>query len=222
MAKTAQLLLDSGRGVYLPKRFAEIIDPAQWRYITAGDIAELKAGPESENYWHSWDIVSGNAETLDGGKLYQDGDLWLVWADEPIEVKKMIIDFQANPHLGAFISGYEECALWSSVDDDDESLVAYELASETQDKFEADCAAFYTAHKELIHCDDAPLSNRHASIGDRQAAMAGHDFWLTRNGHGAGFWDGDWPEDVGETLTRAAKAFGQADLYVGDDGKVYQ
>lgn len=20
----------------------------------------------------------------------------------------------------------------------------------------------------------------------------GHDFWLTRNGHGAGFWDGDW------------------------------
>lgn len=19
-----------------------------------------------------------------------------------------------------------------------------------------------------------------------------HDFWLTRNGHGAGFWDGDW------------------------------
>lgn len=22
--------------------------------------------------------------------------------------------------------------------------------------------------------------------------MAGHDLWLTRNGHGAGFWDGDW------------------------------
>ncbi len=25
---------------------------------------------------------------------------------------------------------------------------------------------------------------------------AGHDFWLTRQGHGAGFWDGDWPDHV--------------------------
>ena len=25
--------------------------------------------------------------------------------------------------------------------------------------------------------------------------MGAHDFWLTRNGHGAGFWDGDWPEE---------------------------
>jgi len=23
--------------------------------------------------------------------------------------------------------------------------------------------------------------------------QAGHDFWLTIAGHGAGFWDGDWP-----------------------------
>lgn len=134
----------------------------------------------------------------------------------------MIIDFQSNPHLGAFMAGYEECALWSSIDDDDEPLVSYELASETQDKFESDCAAFYMANKDLIHCDDAPLADRHACIGDRQAARAGHDFWLTRNGHGAGFWDGDWPGDIGEKLTRAAEAFDQVDLYVGDDGKVYQ
>jgi len=81
MTKQAQLFLDSNRGVYIPQHFAEMIDPAQWRYITAGDIAELKAGPESDDYWHSWDIVLGNAETFDGGKLHQDGDLWLVWAD---------------------------------------------------------------------------------------------------------------------------------------------
>jgi len=134
----------------------------------------------------------------------------------------MIIDFQANPHFVAFMAGYEECALWSSIDDDGESLSAYDVASNTADKFEADCAAFYMANKALIHDDAAPLSNCHASIGDRQAAMAGHDFWLTRNGHGAGFWDGDWPDDIGETLTRAAEAFGPVDLYVGDDGRVHQ
>jgi hypothetical protein len=51
--------------------------------------------------------------------------------------------------------------------------------------------------------------------------MAGHDFWLTRNGHGAGFWDGDLSEDVGNALTEAAKKFGECHLYVGDDGQIY-
>jgi hypothetical protein len=50
--------------------------------------------------------------------------------------------------------------------------------------------------------------------------MTGHDFWLTRNGTGAGFWDGDWFE--GEKLTEAAKAFGNFDLMVDhDDGTIY-
>ena len=51
----------------------------------------------------------------------------------------------------------------------------------------------------------------------------GHDFWLTRNGHGAGFWDR--PEIYGETecntLTEYAKTFGAKDTYVGDDGMIY-
>jgi hypothetical protein len=51
--------------------------------------------------------------------------------------------------------------------------------------------------------------------------MAGHDFWLTRNGHGAGFWDGDWPEPLATVLTDAAHAFGELSPYVGDDGLIY-
>lgn len=50
-------------------------------------------------------------------------------------------------------------------------------------------------------------------------AMAGHDFALTRNGHGAGFWDGDWSE-WGDELTNIAKSFGSADIYL-HHGKVY-
>lgn len=49
---------------------------------------------------------------------------------------------------------------------------------------------------------------------------AGTDFWLTRNGHGAGFWDGDWGDD-GEVLTECAKSFGLSDVYVGDDNQFY-
>lgn len=50
---------------------------------------------------------------------------------------------------------------------------------------------------------------------------AGHDFWLTRNGHGAGFWDGDWPEPAATILSVASRACGEYELYVGDDGKIY-
>jgi hypothetical protein len=50
--------------------------------------------------------------------------------------------------------------------------------------------------------------------------QAGIDYWLTRNGHGAGFWDRDLG-DVGDRLTAAAEADGMVDLYVGDDGRIY-
>lgn len=47
----------------------------------------------------------------------------------------------------------------------------------------------------------------------------GHDFTLTRNGHGAGFWDrGNGAQ--GEWLTEMCKPFGECAAYVGDDGKI--
>lgn len=57
-------------------------------------------------------------------------------------------------------------------------------------------------------------------IGD--AAHSGHDFWLTRNGHGVGFWS--HPETYGDNaddLTDAAHRFGEYDLHVGDDGMIH-
>lgn len=54
---------------------------------------------------------------------------------------------------------------------------------------------------------------------DYEIAM--HDFWLTRNRHGAGFWDGDYEKADGEKLTELAHSFGEINLYVGDDGKIY-
>jgi hypothetical protein len=50
---------------------------------------------------------------------------------------------------------------------------------------------------------------------------AGNDFWLTHNGHGAGFWDGDLPDEIGDALTKASEKYREIDLYVGDDGMIY-
>lgn len=42
------------------------------------------------------------------------------------------------------------------------------------------------------------------------SSWAGHDLWLTRNGHGAGFWDRGLGA-LGERLSEAAKGYGSAD-----------
>lgn len=50
---------------------------------------------------------------------------------------------------------------------------------------------------------------------------AGRDFWYTREGHGCGFWDGDWPEQAGEVLTEISQLIGTDEWYVGGDDRVY-
>jgi len=44
-----------------------------------------------------------------------------------------------------------------------------------------------------------------------------HDFWLTRNRHGAGFWDGDYPKALGEKLTEFSHKFGEVHILPEDD-----
>lgn len=53
---------------------------------------------------------------------------------------------------------------------------------------------------------------------------AGTMFWLSRNGHGTGFWDvRDWRDERaeawGDLLHKAAKSYGPYDLYFADSGR---
>jgi hypothetical protein len=48
-----------------------------------------------------------------------------------------------------------------------------------------------------------------------------YDYILTRNHHGAGFWDGDWASEVSKILTDAAHSQSDICAYVGDDNKIY-
>lgn len=97
-----------------------------------------------------------------------------------------------------FLTSYTETATWSSTDLDGTPLddIDAGLSQQALDQFKADCQAFY----------DAEIDKLDLSLSDVQ--RAGHDFWLTRNRHGAGFWDGDWPEALGEHLTEASHAWG--------------
>ena len=114
--------------------------------------------------------------------------------------------------MNAILAAYLTAALWSSTDVDGEPLDDnYSLSDFAPDAIaqaEQDIAGM------LSYCEETGAT--HAAWSDEQF---GHDFWLTRNGHGAGFWDRGEPE--GDALTRAAKTFGTSDCYVGDDGLVY-
>ena len=115
--------------------------------------------------------------------------------------------------MDKFLAAYIAAALWSTTDEStpeggdflDENYGPEDLAPQTIAAMEADCARFRA-------------ENAHDIEG--QEAQAGHDFWLTRNHHGAGFWDGDWP-DAGDRLTEACQKYGEVNLYVGDDGLIY-
>ena len=51
---------------------------------------------------------------------------------------------------------------------------------------------------------------------------AAHDFILTRNHHGVGFWENDrWQRPWGDTLTVLCNLAGEIDIYLGDDGLLY-
>ena len=119
--------------------------------------------------------------------------------------------------LNAMTESYLVAALWSTTDDEDEPLDANysieDIAPESIKAAMADCELFEEKAGELLE----GMSREGSEVRDR----VGFDFWLTRNGHGAGFWDGDYEKEVGRKLTEISEEFGESNLYVGDDGKLY-
>lgn len=114
------------------------------------------------------------------------------------------------------LTHYVSCALWSSVAYSDEgegqplddTHNADDLAPATLESMRSDVVDFVESNKALLL--ESELSD----------AQIGHDLWLTRNRHGAGFWDRGLGA-IGVRLSDAAKSCGSVDLYIGNDGLIY-
>ena len=129
--------------------------------------------------------------------------------------------------VNEFIGGYIEAILFAETDNsrDDggdplsNSHDHESFSHEAMERIEADCRAFLHKAAPWITEENYKGALRGGSV----AAHAGHDFWLTRVGHGAGFWDGDWASDENSNgpLTQRAKEAGRVDVLVGDDGKLH-
>jgi hypothetical protein len=133
----------------------------------------------------------------------------------PKIISAAILADKGETPMDKFLNGYIACALWSSLDDEkpmDEDHSEYDLAPVLLAQMKKDCEQFQKDNEaDLVAANEAGMDMGHC----------GHDFWLTRNHHGSGFWDGDYPIELGERLTKACDKFGSFDLYVGDDKKIY-
>lgn len=124
-----------------------------------------------------------------------------------------------------FMEGYLECLgfteeeslpeRWAE-DYGDEDTELDDAPSISFDKFDVaslkkiikDCKGF------MAKCEKAGLDLE--AWGETQA---GHDFWLTRNDHGAGFWDRGRKD--GDALSKIAKSFGEVYVSMGKTGSLY-
>lgn len=136
--------------------------------------------------------------------------------------------------LDTFTQGYIEAMFWTEEDnlreqaeEEGTHLEGWgdvdfaDLAPESLAQIVAECEAFQAANAFKLQ---AGYARGYAQ------EQAGHDFWLTRNRHGAGYWGREElepkPEEahlghVGEQLSDSARACGERTAYLGTDGLVY-
>lgn len=127
---------------------------------------------------------------------------------------------EQHARFQAFLEGYVSALLWSDhpYDGDGDSsddnwielgFCGRDLDQEALASIVGDCGTFLALIPPGIL----------TTVG--QYRQAGHDFLLTRNSHGAGFWDGDWDEeDPHGDLDRVAKLFNETSLGRGRDDRL--
>lgn len=128
----------------------------------------------------------------------------------------------------SFLDGYIECALWADCQWTEEDQHPSgesggrehleprgNAREEMRERSQMDDFIDSNIRDLTLYCGSAP-----SLVAGLDEAHAGHDFWLTRVGHGTGFWDRGLGA-LSDRLTDEAKSYGSADDHIpfdnGDD-----
>lgn len=111
-------------------------------------------------------------------------------------------EIELQKKIDTFVEHYSICAIWTNEELD--GFTSDDINMKAQLTIIEDCYSF--------------LVKAWGIVSELDLQQAGHDFWLTRNGHGTGFWD---REDVykgkGEELTKLAESYGEQYVYLNGD-----
>lgn len=119
----------------------------------------------------------------------------------------MITEFET------FFLSFIETALWCSSDSNSDSDTSLQNQGYSIDDIDS-------CNLESLKTDCQLFFDENYSKIQTNISLAGHDFWLTSNRHGAGFWDGDWEKEIGKELTEESHKYSEHTFYV-NDGVVY-
>lgn len=110
--------------------------------------------------------------------------------------------------IDEFTQAYIACMFWTEEEEIGGELAFIDLSEDDQSDIKNECISFYQANAKTM------------TKANEDFSQHGHDFWLTRNGHGAGFWDRGYSKELGDLLTAQSERYKSA--YLTRDGeKIY-
>lgn len=130
-----------------------------------------------------------------------------------VQAADLALHITDDANHARMVGAYIQAMQWASTDSDDNYLDQYELSEEARQAAIVACARFMDKHRGTMDL----LMAIHPNYGYEEA---GHDLFLTREGHGVGFWDRDLGH-YGDVLTKYSKEIGECSPYVGDDNLIY-
>lgn len=123
--------------------------------------------------------------------------------------------------LDQFVAGYLECAAWCTIDWPEDQGTDPTGCLDRRDDLTWSPKALEEITEECADFVDANYEDLQAAADEHGMAWVslGHDFMLTRNGHGAGFWDRGMGA-LGERLSDAGRVYGETNYWADDDDVV--
>lgn len=123
--------------------------------------------------------------------------------------------------LDQFTEAYIQAILFTETEKGHSSFTL----AEAEDKIDPEalayikalCLVFWQRNGCYIMTDACTYGGGHKD----KVVRAAHYFWYTANGHGVGFWDGEWEGPYYERLIRESEAYGRLNVTIGEDGKIY-
>lgn len=114
-----------------------------------------------------------------------------------------------------YYADYFECMFWADIENND-------------DIPNGNCLDFSDINLECLIREFEILDNFFELTEDildkteYSHSQTCHDLYLTKNGHGCGFWENDYcNEEQGKKLTEIANSLGENNIYLSDDNKLY-